>query len=147
MINTIDIDNGDKANLNHIVSKLASMDCLIALQVSDSSRKGYHIKMWCHLEGCDLCRFCYDDPVRFSFDQYRPKESQNVLWSEKIPYHKSRSNTLAIPCGAGSPKILSQPEGISVPFGHSDKGLQCPASKPVNEAESRRTTYDKNRSK
>jgi hypothetical protein len=96
MINTIDLDSGDKHNLIHIIGKVATMPCLDGLTVKDSARKGFHIKMWCNKPGCDLCRLAYDDPVRFSFDQYRPAESQNVLWSEKIPHARPKMPTYQV---------------------------------------------------
>lgn len=87
--NTIDIDTTDKEFLFIVLSKIIRRNnrfsCLAKIEVTPSSLKGYHIKLYCKKK-CDLCRLVFDDDIRYFYDQYREPESQNVLTQETEPF-------------------------------------------------------------
>lgn len=83
--NTIDIDSTSKEFfimvLFKIIRKGLEERCLIKYFFKDSKRKGFHIQLYCN-KNCDICRFVFDDDIRYAFDQYRENFSQNVLTQE-----------------------------------------------------------------
>ncbi len=80
--NTLDIDTTERERVNQIIGKIMQCPYLDDLEVEPSFQKGVHVKMWCMKE-CEMCRLVFDDEIRYAYDQYRPKYSQNVLFNEK----------------------------------------------------------------
>lgn len=83
--NTIDIDTNDKETVFNIFRRILRCKKIILFRVKLSLQKGVHIKMFCR-GNCELCRVCFDDAVRFTYDQFRSMESQNVMFDEKEFY-------------------------------------------------------------
>lgn len=79
---TLDIDTNNKEVINRIIQKIKKCENLNYLISKLSFSKGVHVLLYCKIK-CDICRFCYDDFRRFAFDQYRPKECQNILFDDK----------------------------------------------------------------
>ena len=90
-LQTLDLDKIDKHQLERILAKIDNCP----FQASDQSRddyevrdtqKGYHVIIYCP-EGCDNCRFVFDDPRRYGMDFKRPSHLTNVLF-EPFSAHK-----------------------------------------------------------
>lgn len=81
--NTIDIDY--PLNTFHflirVFNKINGCKHLSSIFVSESLN-GFHIRLYCKIE-CEICRLIYDDQKRYAYDQFRPLDSQNVLWNRK----------------------------------------------------------------
>lgn len=90
--NTIDIDNGDKANLDRILNRISRNKCCIDINCKDSSNKGYHLILTCKVQ-CDICRLVFDDQKRLEMDNMRNEKFRNTLFSEK-EYFKGNINKL-----------------------------------------------------
>lgn len=80
--NTIDLDTNEKETVNRIIEKIINCNDLIEIEISDSLQKGKHLILWC-ITNCEKCRLVFDDSVRYAYDQYRIKSSQDVLFDEK----------------------------------------------------------------
>lgn len=91
--NTIDLDKDQhypvlqsctKEYLLFVVNKILHFsrknNCLEKIEIKDSNRKGYHIKLYCKRD-CDLCRFVFDDFERYRRDINRKPIFQNVLFT------------------------------------------------------------------
>jgi hypothetical protein len=90
--NTLDIDNGDKANLERILNKISQNKCCLDLKLKDSSNKGYHILITCDRK-CDICRIVFDDQKRLEMDSLRQEKFRNTLFTEK-EYFRGTINSL-----------------------------------------------------
>jgi hypothetical protein len=84
MINTIDLDKCSKDQLRRIISKIIMKECCLELDYADSNSKGYHIRLRCSIENCDICRLVFDDPKRFDIDSVMPLKYRDFLFQEKI---------------------------------------------------------------
>ena len=80
--NTIDVDTNDKETIDRILYKINKCIHLKFLSYKPSLQKGFHFKMFCDIK-CEICRICYDDDIRFSYDNFRPAYSQNVMFDTK----------------------------------------------------------------
>ena len=70
--------------VEYILNKLQNCPFCVNFKVKVSpSLNGYHVTMYCRKQ-CDLCRFVFDDPVRFARDCEREIETRNVLWDRKV---------------------------------------------------------------
>lgn len=92
----IDLDKCDKQQLNQIIEKIKTNDCLLDIKVKDSSSKGYHILMICNKK-CDICRFVFDDAKRYEIDLGREERFKNVIFDNK-EWFKGNMKTLSEKC-------------------------------------------------
>ena len=69
----------DKEFIKKIIDKISECPFLFQLKFRLSSSKGCHIELFCN-KNCDICRLCYDDDRRFSYDQNRPEWARNILF-------------------------------------------------------------------
>lgn len=83
-MSTIDLDFCSKDEMLDIKLKILRLGCCRDVACSDTG-KGYHLKLYCTDVQCDLCRLVFDDPVRFSADQLRPRHCRDVLFDVKLP--------------------------------------------------------------
>jgi len=85
-LNTIDFDNNDKELISRIIHKIVTYGsknhCLFSFETKISQHKGVTIILKCSKE-CDLCRFIFDDVLRYEMDSKRPQYKQNVVWERK----------------------------------------------------------------
>jgi hypothetical protein len=95
-INTIDFDCNDKETVSRIIHKIidyGSFNCksLFSFDIKLSQHKGVSIILGCTKE-CDLCRFIFDDELRYRMDLLRLERHRNIIWREKelIPLSKRR---------------------------------------------------------
>jgi|WetSurMetagenome_2_1015567.scaffolds.fasta_scaffold44185_3 hypothetical protein len=88
MINTLDLDNITKDELERIKTKILSKPCCLSLKVKPSNSKGYHAIIICKIEECIDCRLVFDDDKRFATDSKMPLIFQNFLFDEKIHFGK-----------------------------------------------------------
>lgn len=86
--NTLDLDFCDKDKLNRIIQKISKCAKCLKIEVRDTM-KGYHVKILCNAN-CDLCRFVFDDNVRYALDIElrgdRP-HVQNILFNKKYAFN------------------------------------------------------------
>jgi len=83
-IQTIDIDNPDMEFLKKILQKIARCRHCLKLQYRIStSLSHYHIRILC-AKKCDLCRFVFDDSMRYSYDYERPERRKGILHNTNI---------------------------------------------------------------
>jgi hypothetical protein len=87
-INTIDLDFCDEERCHNIVFRILSMGCCMGVKRNYSSFKGYHLRVFCRKDRCDLCRMVFDDQKRYAEDQKRPYCSRNVLFTRKLYLQK-----------------------------------------------------------
>lgn len=80
--NTIDIDTNNKDFITTLKLKIYRCSFLDGLTVQDSILKGVHFILHCNIN-CDLCRFVFDDQIRYAYDQFRKEYSRNVLFDKK----------------------------------------------------------------
>lgn len=80
--NTLDIDTDNKEFLEHVTLKVSQCKNIQKMNVELSETKGFHIRLWCNMD-CDLCRFVFDDVIRYAYDQFREPFSRNVLFNKK----------------------------------------------------------------
>ena len=93
MINTYDIDwvrlvSGylipSTKTIEDVLRHVMQCPFIQDLKYRDSaSGNGYHVKVKCSREGCDLCRLVFDSPIRFDMDLTRDASTRDVLWDEK----------------------------------------------------------------
>ena len=96
---TIDLDSYRKHSINDILPRIAKCKNIKTISYRLSpSWNGYHIKIWCTKENCELCRLCFDDPIRFSADFTNRKPYQrNVLFTLKT--YKKNGKTITLKAG------------------------------------------------
>lgn len=82
-LNTIDIDNTELWNLERILHKVKKCDFLDCLSL-EPSLNGWHVTLHCDRE-CDLCRFVFDDQLRYKWDLERNVASRDVFFDFKVP--------------------------------------------------------------
>jgi hypothetical protein len=58
---------------------------MIGLIREPSNKKGVHLKIFCKIK-CDICRFVFDDDIRYSADSKRNKEFINIIFDTKKGY-------------------------------------------------------------
>ena len=83
MINTLDLDQISKEELELIINKIKKNTCCIDVGWRCSDSKGYHVKISC-IKECDLCRLVFDDDKRFAIDSVMPIQFRDFLFNEKI---------------------------------------------------------------
>lgn len=81
--NTLDLDRISLEDMYYTIEKIMRCKDLRLLETINDTHKGYHLTLWCK-ENCDLCRFVFDDPERFSRDLKREVHTRDVLFNEKI---------------------------------------------------------------
>lgn len=87
----LDLDNCSKEQLDQILEKIKSNDCLLNITVKDSSSKGFHIMMICSKK-CDLCRFVFDDTKRYEIDLGKDERFKNVVFDTKEWFKNNMKN-------------------------------------------------------
>ncbi len=83
MINTLDLDDITKENLDRILIKIFNNNCCLGLFSEPSNSKGYHVTIKCSKQ-CDLCRFVFDDEKRYAVDYVMPLKFRDFLFKEKV---------------------------------------------------------------
>ncbi len=103
---TIDLDSYRKLDIHEILPRLAK--CEHAKEIwyrLSPSWNGYHIKIWCTKEDCEMCRLCFDDPIRFAADFTNRKPYQrNVLFTFKA--YKKNGKTITLKAGEWNEFII-----------------------------------------
>lgn len=89
MINTLDLDEIDKEELNRILTKIKLNSCCDNVTFKCSTSKGFHVFIFCKKQ-CDLCRFVFDDDKRFAIDSVMPLKFRDFLFTEKVPFNKMK---------------------------------------------------------
>ena len=92
-INTLDLDKIDKQQLKTIEQKIKSNSCCLSINHKDSSTKGYHVMFICSKK-CDICRFVFDDAMRYEIDFGREEKFKNVLFDNKEYFRSNLSNLI-----------------------------------------------------
>ena len=80
--NTIDMDSNDKYLVAKIYHKISQCPNCFSLRVEMTQHKGVMFILQCRND-CDLCRFVFDDEIRYGIDILRVKRQQNLVWREK----------------------------------------------------------------
>lgn len=81
-LNTIDFDFNDKKLISKVLGKIWNCDNLFSCKCEMSQHKGCTITLNCRID-CDLCRFVFDDEIRYNIDSQRLKRHQNIVWDKK----------------------------------------------------------------
>ena len=71
--------------VRHLAERISHL-CRARVWYRRSSRKGWHLKIWCpNLCGEKICawRLCCDDPKRLTDLDRRPAPLRNILWDWK----------------------------------------------------------------
>lgn len=87
MINTLDLDEIKKEELERILQKIKNNKCCLKIEWVYSNSKGVHVRLICS-EICDLCRLVFDDDKRYSVDYVMPLKFRDFLFKEKIYFGK-----------------------------------------------------------
>jgi hypothetical protein len=74
-----------KEKVNKIIWKIIQCQNMIGLIREPSNKKGVHLKIFCKIK-CDICRFVFDDDIRYSADSKRNKEFINIIFDTKKGY-------------------------------------------------------------
>jgi hypothetical protein len=80
--NTIDFDNNNKELISRVIAKIWECPNLFSFETKLSQHKGVTFCLICRID-CDLCRFVFDDEIRYGIDIQRLLRHQNIVWSEK----------------------------------------------------------------
>jgi hypothetical protein len=95
MSETFDVDNMRLPNgyliltgeplLEDILERLSRCQYIKRIFFRDSaSGNGYHIRLECGVEGCEVCRLAFDSSYRYMLDcLFRRPHQRNVLWRRK----------------------------------------------------------------
>jgi hypothetical protein len=92
--NTLDIDwdnipdinlSCSKEKIDNIILKIKKCPNLLGIKKEYSNKKGYHLRFYCKVK-CDICRFVFDDDIRYSADSKRKKEFTNIIFDTKKGY-------------------------------------------------------------
>lgn len=87
---TLDIDQykiyRKTDHINEIVKKIAFLSCCYSIETElSASSNGYHIRVTCTRNKCDICRMVYDDTGRFMYDtMWRLPHQQNIIFSSYV---------------------------------------------------------------
>ena len=106
MIQTFDVDPRRLPNgflvfpdVDDVIRRL--WRCSYATNVAvrrSASGNGFHVRLECMWDNCDICRLCFDSDFRFMLDMlFRKPRQRNVLWKRKT-YEK---NGHYLTCDAG----------------------------------------------
>lgn len=86
---TIDVDRNRIRERTKIAKQILSCPYVYSTNFErSSSRRGWHITIFCTRSGCEKCRKLFDDRVRFKADHdNRKPHQQNVLFQKKVRHY------------------------------------------------------------